>query len=275
MERRYKQHRVEKVGEINNLSGDMKRAIMDFCAPGRYLTVGLVNREFNSLYRANEKMTSTLGFLESNTPLEYDKDNDSPPGDGIMSALRSHRRFHDLIPSALNLGIKWDHFCVEDEAFRGNKNFFYWLSKSNLFWLPENAYASAAEANDIHMMDLLMSLGLGFPDSRCRIISTRTINKDLSDWIRRVEGTDGFILSEAVKSDDLTVVMDKFSVDTSYEWILQDAVRTGSVSVVNFLLRQGLIPCERDLNAAEEMYRVEIHCILREWFSEFAGGCDW
>lgn len=237
---------------------------MEFCDTKRYLTVGMINKQFNSIHRKEDRVTSAMGFLESGTPLVDRNGEYVFPEKDVMYTLIRSKNLHKLIPHAIDRGLEWDHFCVEEEATRGNREFFAWLSNSDLFWIPENAYASAAEAGDIELMDFFITLGLGYPDSRCKMIAERSKNKQLMDWIERMEETDGYALSEAVKRGDVYMVEKMFNKITCYSWIVQDAVRSGSSEVLYFLLESEFPPMIRDLNTAREMHRDEIILMLEE-----------
>jgi len=255
---------------MNTISDDILRHVLGFCDTNRYLTLGIVNRRINSLHREEEKNTSTMGFLESDTMLVGETGKAIFPGNetaidalGILARSKHSLR---LIDRALDRGLEWDHFCVEEESSKENKDFFIWLSNSDLFWLPENAYAAAAYDGKIDMMDYLLVSGFGYPDNRCKIIARGKGDTRLDKWIERVESTDGFMLSDAVKNDNIRTVVDKFEEKTYYNWILHDAVMYGSFSVVEFLLGEGIEPTQRDFNTAREMSREKILEILTRMY---------
>lgn len=251
---------------MNAIPDEILRNVLEFCDRNRYLTLGIVNKRINSLHDEEEKNTSTMGFLESDTMLVDETGDGIFPGNetsidalGIIAQSKHNLR---LIDRAINRGLEWDHFCVEEESSKENKDFFMWLSNSDLFWLPENAYAAAAYDGKIDMMDYLLVSGFGYPDHRCKIYAKRKEDTRMEKWVERVENTDGFILSDAVKNDNIQTVVDKFGAKTNYNWILHDAVMYGSLSVVEFLLGEGIEPTERDFNTAREMRREKILEVL-------------
>ncbi len=237
---------------------DVARTILGFCDPDRYLTTGVVSKSLNEAYGKN-RTTCVVGFLESvSNPDEWT--GPVPLGEDTLEVLARSKDRHRLIPRALAMGLEWDHFCVEKEAERGNRDFFLWLSTTDLFWLPENAYASAARAGRVDMMDFFLERGFGYPDARCDVLCSKSDSSaELRRWVEETESTGGYRLAEGVKNDDLRAVMAEINEDTEYEWMLQDAVRCGSISVVGYLVEDaGLGPSPRDVNTAVGMDRREI-----------------
>lgn len=249
------------MGPINFISDDIARHVKSFCDPYRYLSLGLVNRQFNETYKKEERRTSTLGYIESDTSMDLDK----VTGGEIIVTLARSKHLHHLIPREIERGIEWDHFCVETEAERGNKEFFIWLSTSDLFWLPENAYAAAAYTCNTEMMTFLLKSGFGYPDARCRTVAKKNRDVSLMKWIEETEKMDGYVLSEAVKNDDLKTVIEKYRSDTHYDWILHDAVVSGSASVVEFLIESGVEPTTRELNTSNMYDWEEVAEVLKSF----------
>ena len=260
---RYKSGHGYRVAPIQSVPDEITRCILEFCDPNRYLTLGIVNKKFNYIHKG--RYTSTSGHLESDTPLVNDKGECVLPRDLNIEEMARSKHLHGLIPRALDQGLRWDHFCVEEAARVDNKDFFEWLIRSDLFWLPENAYASAAFYGRTGMLEYLRSSGLGYPDGRCRYFAEKNGNLEVLEWVNGVELTEGYALSEGVKNNNLGVVKKNYNSSTHYDWIFQDSVRCGSTMVVEFFLGSGMVPVQRDLKAAIEQNRYEILEILQSW----------
>jgi hypothetical protein len=266
---RNKRHRTEHSGPRDFIPDDIAGHIMGFCDQDRYLTVGIVNKQFNHEYgKGLGKRTCTLGFLESDTVLVDNMGREVFPGDDPFSTLARSAHHHGLIHKAIDRGLEWDHFCVEDPARRGNKGFFRWIEESDLFWLPENAYSSAAYYGNTEMMDFFLSSGFGFPDKGCVRLAkeSATSTEELKTWIETIEKTDGYILSRAVKDNDTETVKRMYSRASRYDRILQDAIVYNFVEMVHLLISLGEDPTYRDVGTAEYMLRDDILDVLEPWF---------
>ena len=222
---------------------------MSFCDDSRYLTRGIVNKQFNSLYKTN-KQTSDMGFIESDTEHVDKYGVTIPPSSRVMSSIAGSMDLSRLIDRAMNRGGEWDPFLVEDAAKMGNKDFFRWLYNTDFFWLPCNAYASAAEYGNLDMMKFLMYSGCGIPDRRCKIRAHENGHTHVLEWLTHIETTEVYVLSNAVSSNDIDTVINMYDSEKNhYDWILTDAIVNGSVDVFEYLLEFGLEPTKRDIRA--------------------------
>lgn len=257
-----KKQRVYTPSPIENVPDDVLGHIMSFCDDNRYLTLGIVNNQFNRVYSA-DKQTSDMGFIESDTA-KVDRDGiNIPPDSRVMSTIAGSIHLSRLIDRAMNRGGEWDPFLVEDAAKTGDEEFFKWLSDKDFFWFPCNAYASAAECGNLDMMKFFMSSGHGIPDERCKMSAIKDGHNHILEWLNHIETTEMYVLSNAVNSNDVSTVRNIYDINKNhYEWILTDAISNGAIDVVEYLLEFGLVPTERDIHMGVRMGRKEILWVM-------------
>lgn len=244
---------------------DIAGNIMSFCDPGRYLTIGLVNKQFNLLHKDEQKVTNTLGYLESDTPLLNKDGSQVLPEPETLKGLMASKCLHRLVKRTIERGLEWDPFCVNEAAEAGYKEFFKWLERTNFFWLPDNAFASAAEEGNVDFMKFMVDSGYGFPGPMSLYIAEKNGHTSVLEWMDKLKFTKSYSLHRAIMNYDWRLVEELYQdVDTHYEWMVLDAIAIGCYNTVEVFVSVGEAPMDRDFVAAKRFNRDAILELLLE-----------
>lgn len=250
---------------MGNIPDDIAGNIMSFCDPGRYLTVGLVNKQFNLLHKKEEKVTTTLGYLESDTHLLDNDGNQILPEPETLRGLMTSHCLHRLVKNTVERGLEWDHFCVNEAAEEGYKGFFKWLGRTEFFWWPANAFASAAEKGNVDFMKFMVDSGYGFPDSMSFSRAEQHGKDEVILWMNQLKSTKGYAMYKAIMNYDWRLVEELYEDKTThYEWMVFDAITIGCYKSVEFFVSVGETPLDRDIVAARHFHRDTILELLLE-----------
>ena len=168
---------------------------------------------------------------------------------------------HEMVFCILNHGVEWDPFCVE----YASKSFLNWLNKTDLFWMPENAYFYAAKARNLEFLQFMLESKMGFPDERCYIIAYERGYREIVVWLNELDRLETFQLISAIREDDVEVVEYywKEGCDIN-ERMITDACVCGSTETLSFFIEKGFVPTRRDLIFADKMYRFDIVSLVSE-----------
>ena len=258
-----KRRRIET--GMNNIPDDVAGNILSFCEPGRYLTIGLVNKQFNLLHKDEQKVTSTLGYLESDTPLLTRDGDQVLPEPATLKGLMTSKCLHRLVKRTMERGLEWDPFCVNEAAEAGYTEFFTWLERTDFFWLPENAFASAAEEGNVDFMKFMVDSGYGFPGTMSLYRARTRGHANVAEWMDQVRCTKGYSLHRAITNYDWRLVEELYQdVETHYDWMVVDAIAMGCYNTVEFFVSVGETPKGRDVVAAKKFHREAILELLLE-----------
>lgn len=260
-----KRQKTSSGSSFNTVPDDIAGNIMSFCEKGRYLTMGIVNKQFNSLHKKEDRVTTTLGYLESDTPLIGKDGEEILPDSKTLNDLMSSKVLHRLVKRTIERGLEWDHFCVEEAAEAGYKEFFGWLEETDLFWTPYNAFSTAARAGNIDFMKFLVNSGYGFPDSCISNIAESSGYDHIVEWIEQLCNTKSHKMYRAIINYDWEQVQELYDdEETHYKWMVHDAIVTGGIETVEFFVSVGEAPLPRDYVTAEKYHRDMIWTYLIE-----------
>ena len=251
--------------DMNIIPDDIAGNILSFCEPGRYLTVGIVNKQFNLLHKKEQKVTTTLGYLESDTPLLTMDGSQVFPEPETLKGLMTSKCLHRLVKRTIERGLEWDPFCVNEAAEAGYKGFFKWLERTDFFWLPENAFASAAEEGNVDFMKFMVDSGYGFPGSMSLYRAEKHGKDNVIEWMDQLQSTKGYSLHRAIMSYDWRLVEELYQdSENHYDWMVFDAIAIGCYNTVEFFVSVGETPMDRDFVAAKKFHRDAILELLSE-----------
>jgi hypothetical protein len=248
---------------------DILGNILDFCKPNSYLPIGIINKKFNSMFKPHEKQTSIISLFESDKMFEnYSSDLIKYPNDIVDILAENHK--YMSIPTAIKNGFEWSPFCVENAAHYGSKEFFTWLNGTNLFWLPENAHATAAEYGKLEIMKFLVSSGIGYPDIRAEIAAKKHSMVHITKWIEYIHIDPIFIMVEAMRNSDIHKIQELYSSGIRPpSRSITEACIVGSMSVLELLVEFGMVPCREDMEISLSMYRYDIANYITENFGDY------
>ena len=244
---------------ISELPMDVLGHILDFCKPERYIPIGLVNKSFNSSFKKDEKTTSSISMFENESLFTNYASDDVEYPKNIVEILALNGKYSS-IQMAINYGFEWDHFCVEGAASNGKKELFTWLKDTDLFWLPENAHASAASDGNLEMMKFLVDSEIGYPDVRSEKIALYNNRNDIIEWMDTLKSNPRYVMVEAIRNSDLTSVKRLFHSGVKlHSRSVTDTCINGNIDLLRFLIESvEIIPVKRDIDAAIHMYRYNI-----------------
>lgn len=257
--------RIKVETRMDNIPDDISGHILSFCDPGRYLTLGLVNRQFNGLHIKEKRVTTTMGYIESDTPLLDNNGEQILPDIETLRTLMDSKCLHRLVKHNVGRGLEWDPFCVIEAAQKGYHEFFKWLERTDFFWFPENAFDSAAEKGDLKFMKFMVDSGYGFPGVTSERIAERNGHDHVIQWMKDVKSTKKYYLYRAIMNYDWRLVKELYKdVNTHYNWMVFDAIAIGCYNSVEFFVSVGEAPTDRDITAARTFQRDMILELLLE-----------
>ena len=251
---------LDNIG-IMDIPRDVLCHIMTYREKHSFLFLGLVNKAF--LMYMEDNLTSYVSALGSETRLKCVIDSGELSGDGdalLNDMLLYGVARHDIphcIPTLLKAGMQWDPFAVEEAGEWESIKFLRYVEESGLFWLPENAYASACSYGKIDFMKKMVSEGLGFPDYRCMYMSIADGNIEMVEWLTLIMNSSKYNLTLAARDND--IILFNCMVDDEnaelYQRLVTEACLNGSIDIIASLGRRGIHPTESDISHAKEMGR--------------------
>lgn len=153
----------------------------------------------------------------------------------------------------LDMGHEWDHFCVDEAIEHDSFKFIIWLHfDSNLYYLPENAYAHASHLKKVYMLNFLRENDIGFPDDRCIV--------DTPIWFKNFSDSDvSYRVARIIREDNLYELQSVYGTYTLDNNMLTEACVYGSMRVLAFLMYDKLlVPSPRDFNISRVMFRKDV-----------------
>lgn len=256
--------------DLARLPAEVLRHIVALVKTDSYAIVGSVCRGFRDSYtHVSEKVTRFSKYTQSpalfhlatsQLGIEF---SDSHLLDNLIS-----RNEIEIIPLVLARGLEWDHFCVESAAACGCRDFFVWIMKAGLPWLPENAHASAASNGDLAMMMFLVESGAGYPDARSQIVAAKLGHHHISRWmgeLRLIKPE--YALVEAARAND-ACFFEWSGIEglLDHESYITVACVNGSLDVLEvFRTTLGVGPTAEDVATAVFFKQYSVF----EWCSEF------
>lgn len=250
---------------MGTIPDDVTGNILSFCDPGRYLTLGIVNKQFNGLHKREDRVTTTLGYIESDTPLLDQDGKQILPDTETLRKLMASKCLHRLVKHNMERGLEWDHFCVNEAAEEGYHEFFKWLERTDLFWFPDNAFDYAAKKGDVEFMKFMVDSGYGFPAVSSERIAEKNGHGNVIEWMKEVRYTKPYSLHKAIVNYDWRLVEELYQdVNTHYNWMVFDAIVIGCYKTVEFFVSVGEAPMTRDIVAAKNFQRDMILELLLE-----------
>lgn len=225
--------------------------ILDFDDKNSFLFTATICKEIYPIRRSKKTSVSSMNSVTRIDEAVY---NGFVLPSNIFDRVAQNDR-HDLVYCLLNHGVTWDPLCVE----YAGKSFLTWLDTTNLFWMPENAYASATKRNDLDLMKFMVFSRMGFPDERCKHVSLKNDFFEIYSWLTRLEKLDTFEMTSAIRKDDIEVMKMLWGSGCKLDKrMVTDACVNGSNRALWFLVSKGFTPDNRDLEFADHMYRFSI-----------------
>jgi len=259
---------------MDSLLEDVHSNILGFLGENNYIFYSSVNRKFRDAYEyknKSSKCTSIKSVVESVSTFKYYLElgiEDFSENDLFEAASKFGKEF--VMEYLLENGYEWDHFCVLDVVECESFDFFNWLHlKTDLPWLPENAYAHAASMGKLNVLNFLRDSKMGYPDCRC---IRNAEDESIVKWYHNLRNTDiGYTITLLIRDDNIEEIRSIYGTYAFDDNMLTEACCYGSISVVQFLIFECLIiPSKRDLNISKLLYRDEIsECILECWGLHF------
>lgn len=249
-----------------HLPKDVLKYILSFVKVDSYVIIGTVCSAFHGCYNQSQKITRTSKFLQSPRLLEQAPHIEFQrpfPLDDLIT-----RNEIDVIPLLLSRGLlEWDPFCVERAAEVNSYKFFEWLIATELPWLPENAYCSAAECGNLSLMIFLVERGAGYPDDRAITSAKKLRDRKTIEWLLELQLDRTYEMVQAARADSVYAFEQMQNSDYGHvRMYITEACVNSSFGVLEFFRSEvGVGPTIADIARATLFKRFEV----LEWFGEF------
>lgn len=243
---------------LDTLPTCLLQHIVAFGGENSYLFTGTVNKRIYCSHSLEMKKTSFESSTATYGRLEESLDNGFTLPPDTLNRLARHDRC-DMVLHVLDEGIEWDPFCVEYTPLNNSKQFLKWLQNTDLFWMPENVYASSSQEGNLEFMKFMLDSRMGYPDERCFIIASENENREIVSWLNDLRMGTTYQMALAIRNDDVDNMKILWSMECPIDQhMVTDACVSGSCGALWFLVSKGFIPTHRDLKFADTLYRFEI-----------------
>ena len=249
-----------------HLPKDVLRYILSFVKTDSFTIIGTVCSAFHGCYNRYQKITRTSKFLQSPQLLEQAPNIEFQrpyPLDDLIT-----RNEIDVIPLLLSRGLlEWDPFCVERAAEVNSYRFFEWLIATDLAWLPENAYCSAAECGNLSLMIFLVERRVGYPDDRALTSAKKLGDRKIVEWLLELQLDRAYEMVQAAREDNVDAFEQMEVSDYGHvRMYITEACVNSSFGVLEFFRSSvGVGPTVADIAMATLFKKFGV----LEWFCEF------
>ena len=238
---------------MDKLPSDIMNLIFSY-GEKDFLFTGTINKYINKKYN-KEYNTSHKSFLESKIRFEESISNGLDVSFNVLESIAKYNR-PDLLEIGFEHGMEWNHFCIEEAVSNNSVTFINFVNNSDLFWLAENAFLSAAENGNLELCKMMYDREMGIPDERFLLCIEKMNNLEMLEWFNNIKESEKYLSYIMIIDDNLEGI--KKLCENGYEIttsLLSYCCIYGSINCFKFFIENGLIPRKKELVFSEQMYR--------------------
>ena len=240
---------------MNNLPDDIMNLIFSY-GEDDFLFTGTINKKtFECKKNNKEYNTSHKSFIESGIRFEESISNGLNVSFNVLESIAKYNK-PELLSIGFENGMEWDHFCIEEAVSNNSVTFINFVNNSDLFWLAENAFLSAAENGNLELCKMMYDREMGIPDERFLLCIEKNNDLEMLGWFNNIKKSERYLSYIMVLNDNLEGI--KKLWENGYEInmnLLSYCCTYGSINCFKFFIGNGLIPGKKELLFSEQMYR--------------------